>query len=407
MRSIDTDIPLNTNLPKLSLWLIPLRLILLLAEISIVFGFKGINETSLKLLVIPVTLTLLSNLFIAKRVKNASPNPLELLAIFSIDILLLWFVLDRTGGASNPFSIFFFLYLVLGSILFTRLYAWLIGIFTMLAFGALLTYSKIPHNMHGSHGFDDHLFGMWIAYVAIGIITLSSITYLSREISWLLKANEKHKQDKLRLQSLTSLATGAAHELGTPLNTIQLLIDLLPSESNEVTSIKEELLKCKNILSNLSTHSGDVNGEAPSENSLKTFIEQLSRTIPQSEEFLLVDLPLGDTKFTSLPKSLSQALKNLIKNGIEASNLPITLKAFTELDRLIFEIEDRGPGISKEVRTRIGEPFISTKGAGLGMGLGIFISKTTAEALRGKLDFIDKPEGGTLVRMEIAKELRL
>lgn len=397
---------LNTNLPKLTIWLIPLRFILLFAEVFIVLAYKGLNHSSIKLLAIPVGITLISNLMIAKRVKNTNTNSLELGLIFSVDILLLWFVLDSAGGASNPFSIFFFLYLVLASILFSRVYAWAIGVFTMLAFGALLTYSKIPYNMHGSHGFDDHLFGMWIAYVAIGIITLSSITFLSREIAVLLQINEKHKQDKLRLQSLTSLATGAAHELGTPLNTIQLLLENLPSDFHEKGALSDELIKCRNILSNLRSQAGSVQGEHPQAMSLKEFVETLSKTIPKNEELISLELPVEDTKFTSLPNTLSQALRNLIKNGIEASNLPVKLKAFREFDKLVFEIEDQGPGISKEIKSRIGEPFISTKGAGLGMGLGIFISRITAEALRGKLDFIDKAEGGTLVRMEISGEFK-
>ncbi len=396
---------LNTNFPKLTIWLVPLRSILLLAEIFIVFSYKGINYSSAFLLAIPISVTIITNFLIARRSNQA--RAIELLLTFTIDIFLLWLILHNTGGASNPFSIFFFLYLVLASLLFTRLYAWIIGTLTILAFGALLTYSNNPHHMHSSNDFNDHLFGMWIAYVAIGIITLTSISYLSREIAYLLKSNEKYRQDKLRLQSLTSLATGAAHELGTPLNTIQLLTDLLEPNSTEVASIKAELIKCKNILSKLQSNSGQIKGEGPSSIVLKTFIYELHSSIPDSHEFVSLDIPSVETNFTSLPKTLSQALRNLIKNGIEASRSPIHLKAFTENDTLVFEIDDNGPGISAEIRKHLGEPFISTKGAGLGMGLGIFVSKMTAEALGGRLDFIDKPLGGTLVRMEIAKELKL
>jgi two-component system sensor histidine kinase RegB len=405
---------LNVNyraLPKLTLWLVPLRFVLLIAESFIVLTYKGLSTSAFTLLTIPFAITVITNVLISTRVKKEEPNPHELALIFCLDIGLLWLVLSGSGGASNPFSIFFFLYLVIGSIIFSRVYAWMIGILTMLAFGALLTFSDIPHSMHHSSGFDDHLFGMWIAYVAIGIITLTSITYLSREITWLLSLNEKHKQDKLRLQSLTSLATGAAHELGSPLNTINLIIDSLSSSEaindTQLILLKEELTRCKKILANLQNQSGENRGETPSKYSLNEVIESLKDSLPKGSKLIKTELPMGDTKFLTLPNTLSQALTNLVRNGIEASNQEVNIKAYPENENIIFEIEDRGPGMSEEIKSRIGEPFISTKPSGEGMGLGIFISKLSAEALQGDLKFSDRVDGGTVARLQISKEVNI
>lgn len=405
---------LNVNykaLPKLTLWLVPLRFVLLVAESCIVFTYKGLTYSSINLLTFPLLMTLITNVLIAKRVKNDEPNPHELAFIFSLDIGLLWLILSGSGGASNPFSIFFFLYLVIGSIIFSRVYAWMIGILTMLAFGALLTFSNIPHSMHHSSGFDDHLFGMWIAYVAIGIITLTSITYLSREITWLLSLNEKHKQDKLRLQSLTSLATGAAHELGSPLNTIKLIIDTFSEnqiiKNTQLTMLKEELNRCKSILSNLQNQSGENRGEVPTECSLNQIIESMKESIHKGSKLLKIELPKGDIKFLTLPNTLGQALTNLVRNSIEASKQEVHIKAYPEDENIIFEVEDRGPGLSEEIKSRIGEPFISTKPSGQGMGLGIFISKLSAEALKGELNFSDRAEGGTKTRLQISRQVNI
>jgi two-component system sensor histidine kinase RegB len=252
---------------------------------------------------------------------------------------------------------------------------------------------------------------MWIAYVAIGIITLTSITYLSREITWLLSINEKHKQDKLRLQSLTSLATGAAHELGSPLNTINLIIDSLSSSEtindNQLILLKEELTRCKKILANLQNQSGENRGEIPTESSLNEVIELLKDSLPKGSKLIKVELPKGDTNFLTLPNTLGQALTNLVRNSIEASNQEVNIKAFPENDNIIFEIEDKGPGMSEEIKNRIGEPFISTKPSGEGMGLGIFISKLSAEALHGDLKFSDRVNGGTVARLQISKEVNI
>jgi two-component system, sensor histidine kinase RegB len=68
---------------------------------------------------------------------------------------------------------------------------------------------------------------------------------------------------------------------------------------------------------------------------------------------------------------------------------------------LRIEVHDQGSGMSDEVMRRAGEPFFTTKDAGRGLGLGVFLARTFAERLGGTLWF--ERRGGTLAIMEIPR----
>ena len=113
-----------------------------------------------------------------------------------------------------------------------------------------------------------------------------------------------------------------------------------------------------------------------------------------------------------LPKqALSQALRNLLQNGLDASQagqqveLRVTTengivgKRFSELWQIM--IVDNGSGMSSEVQRRIGEPFFTTKEVGQGMGLGVFLTRNVIYGLGGELRFEQAVEGGTICRVTL------
>ena len=73
----------------------------------------------------------------------------------------------------------------------------------------------------------------------------------------------------------------------------------------------------------------------------------------------------------------------------------------TSSARLIFSVEDRGPGIPAETLDRLGEPFFTTKPAGMGMGLGIFLARAVAERLGGSLQIDSRIGRGTVAKLSL------
>ncbi|MDR7268191.1 two-component system C4-dicarboxylate transport sensor histidine kinase DctB [Pelomonas saccharophila] len=95
---------------------------------------------------------------------------------------------------------------------------------------------------------------------------------------------------------------------------------------------------------------------------------------------------------------IEQVLVNLLRNGIDASaekgGGTVTLQAEVEAGQALLRVTDDGPGLSDEVLARLFEPFFTTKRRGDGLGLGLSISASIANALGGSLQGGNRPEGG-------------
>jgi two-component system sensor histidine kinase RegB len=101
-----------------------------------------------------------------------------------------------------------------------------------------------------------------------------------------------------------------------------------------------------------------------------------------------------DEKILIPKQAIFKAIKSLIQNSIESSENPlIKIKYFLVQNILTVQIIDNGSGILPEIKSRIGEPFITSKPPGKGMGLGIFIAKLTANCYGGDLDFKSDSQG--------------
>jgi signal transduction histidine kinase len=99
---------------------------------------------------------------------------------------------------------------------------------------------------------------------------------------------------------------------------------------------------------------------------------------------------------------LTRAIGHLLQNALEATppNGQVTLRGFEESAQAIVEIADTGSGMDEEfIRTRLFQPFDSTKGAG--MGIGAYECRETIRALDGQLEVDSTPGRGTRFRISL------
>jgi two-component system sensor histidine kinase RegB len=234
---------------------------------------------------------------------------------------------------------------------------------------------------------------MWVSFGAAAFL----VAMFSGKISELLREREAsliQLQEKLakkdRLESLVTLAAGAAHELSTPLATIAV--------------VAKEVERCRQILTRMSMEGAEPTGEASVEVQVS---DLLATTMAEFGPSSRVRTKIADgaesVKLVIPRRAVEQALVALIRNAVDASanRAMVTVSAAVEGRSLQFLVEDTGAGMNEETLRHVGEPFFTTKEPGRGMGLGVFLVRTLAHRLGGGLTFESAVGRGTRVTFEL------
>jgi two-component system sensor histidine kinase RegB len=339
-------------------------------------------------------------------------------AALSLDVLLLSALLYATGGPNNPFSVLYLVYITLAAVVLGVWWTWFVAALSIGGY-ALLFAAHMPMKYLDHHGpeMSLHLQGMWVAFIVAAILTASFVVKLSSAIdrrdAALAKMREREARHA-RLAAVTTLAAGAAHELGTPLATIAVAakeleraIRSLPSDHagallDDAALIRSELERCRAILSQLATGTGQMPGEAPEELRADDLLAAIVDALPVAERRRLEPAARGNGNVVRLPRApLVQLTLNLLRNAFDAADGGVALSVEGSVAGLCIRVHDDGPGMAPELLARVGEPFFSTKPTGAGLGLGVFIARTLAEQMGGSLALDSSPGHGTTALVQI------
>ena len=357
--------------------------------------------------------------------RGRSASRLLLAAVLVLDGILLTVALRGAGGATNPFSVLYLVHVALAALLLDGRATWLVAGATCVGFGTLFLGADhhAGHHHHAAHeGLDAHLRGMLAAYAVAAAFVGYSVYRVARAL-------ERREREMIalrewaarteKLASLSALAAGAAHALGTPLATIAVVAKELERTAAkdrenaldagalaaDARLVREEAERCRHIIAKMSSNAGEEQGSAPRAASLESVIEQVCASIgePRASELRVEPPPRG--AFVVAPyDALVQALANLISNAFDACEATdvksVVLAATVGGERVSFRIEDTGEGVAADVAGRLGEPFFSTK-AGRGMGLGLFLARSLAERVGGRLEMESRPAGGSVFLLEV------
>jgi two-component system sensor histidine kinase RegB len=219
-----------------------------------------------------------------------------------------------------------------------------------------------------------------------------------------------------KLASLSTLAAGAAHELGTPLATIALAAGELVRATEgrgggiaeDAALIRSEVQRCRQILWAMAAKAGETRGEALEPVPAGALFDSIRQELPESEAERLkveMDPSLGTLR---LPRqAFLQVLSSLVRNSFDALGDAgagqVTLRLLGNGTSYRFEVEDQAGGMSPEILARAGEPFFTTKAPGKGMGLGLFLARALTERLGGSMSLRSTPARGTTVILELPR----
>src|SRR3989338_5328113 len=202
------------------------------------------------------------NLFTLLRLRSSKPiSNLELFAQLCVDVLALRILLYYGGGSTNPFVSLYLLPLVIAAATLPGRYTWSMAALTAACYSVLMFYYiPLPHNHQhdGYSAFNAHVVGMWLDFVFSTVVVAYFVVQMAQAVRNRDETLTRVREDILRNERIVALGTqaaGAAHELGTPLSTMAVVIGELQHETaaqpgwrDALGILNEQVRGCKRIL---------------------------------------------------------------------------------------------------------------------------------------------------------------
>jgi two-component system sensor histidine kinase RegB len=412
------------NLRQLSI----IRNIALGGHLLALLFFSQIQNIGLPVTVLSVILAFYALVIAAtwwRSFQKPAITELEFFVHLLMDILFFTALLYFSGGASNPFISYYLVPISIAATTLPTRYTWSVALLSLGAYSWLLAnYLPIPalapmseHSHHSSSN-NLHIMGMWCNFALSALL----ITYFVTRMANTLKQQEiklaQQREDKLRDEQVIgigTLAAGTAHELGTPLNTMKILVDEMqhdksdfnPSSYNEeLTILQQQIEQCRTTLKQLvataetSTESLEVK---PAQEYFDKLFErwQVMRPKTHANIYYADNLPECTIRFHP---TIAQSLTNLLNNAADAS-LEVDVDLSWNTQEVHLNIRDYGKGISPEQQETLGKPFNSDKPDG--MGLGLFLTQASVNRYGGEVTISPAVGQGTLTQVVLPLDVTL
>jgi two-component system sensor histidine kinase RegB len=343
------------------------------------------------------------------------------LALLAYDVLQLSGLLYLTGGLTNPFAILFLAPIMISAVsLPWQRTLWLVVL--MIVMATVLAFFHLPLPWIPGKSLDLpflYVVGIWIA-LALGAgfvaIYAARVSGEARQLSDALAATELVLAREQHLTQLDGLAAAAAHELGTPLATITLVVKEMLRHgaaegpfADDVKLLSQEVQRCRGILSKIASL-GDQDAGMFDEMTLMHLVEEVVGPHRDFGVELIVETDgSGLEPLCRRNPGMVYGLGNLVENAIDFARSEVRILAQWDDENVSLMIEDNGPGFSPDVLMRLGEPYVTSRGSGRrakseegsGLGLGLFIAKTLLERSGASVTpgNVDITGGGAVVRV--------
>lgn len=333
---------------------------------------------------------------------------MEFLAHLLADLTAFAVLVFFSGGATNPFVSLMLVPVIIASISLRPRWVWLLATVAGGYYALLLFYFQPLAVADPVAATAMHLAGMWFNFLISAALIAFFITRMhaalrARDLE-LADLRERQLRDE-RILALGTQAALAAHELATPLATIQTTAHELASEFANDPEIGEDcrLLErqaqaCKAILTQLAAR---AQGSRPVSQALDAWLHALIERwqVLRPDAHVTTRLPADSRPFRA-PDGLEQAILNVLNNAADAAHDVVEFSVEAGHDLLQIEIADRGPGFSPEQKAQAGRVLFSGKPGG-GWGMGLALTHATLERLGGSLTLTEREGGGTRVRIQL------
>jgi two-component system sensor histidine kinase RegB len=326
------------------------------------------------------------------------------------DVCALTVQLYLSGGAGNPFVSLYLLQVVLGALLLEAWSGWALVALTAACFALLTSVHqplRLPPELLAAQR-PLFLFADWLCFALVAVLLVMFIGRIGgilRQRDANLAELRRRAAEEDGIVRMGLLASGAAHELGTPLASLSIVLSDWrrdgriaddPGLLAEVAEMQGEVERCKAIVTGVLQQAGEPRGIAPEPVGARAFLGAIAEDwrALYDKEPLFVDIRLDEEEAIIADPPLRQAIWNLLENAREASPGQVMLLAERVGDALRVTISDRGEGFPQDVLDKLGQPLESVKGPGHGVGL--FLTGNVVRKLGGRLDVENRDRGAAV-----------
>ena len=326
-----------------------------------------------------------------------------------LDVAALSAQLYLSGGATNPFVSLFLLQVVLGSVLLDRWSSWMLVIATSVAFALMTVFYRpivLPPTINRSL-FALHVQGMWVCFALVAVLLVLFVSRINANLrtqDLRLADIQRQAVEEEHIVRIGMLASGAAHELGTPLSSLSVIlgdwrhIDAIahdPDLLRDVEDMQAEIQRCKAIVTSILMSSGDPRGEETRATTVRALFDRIVADWSGARDFngIRFDDRFGEDVPIAADVVLQQAVFNLLDNAAEVSPERIDVILGRADDALVLTVRDAGAGFAAEQLANLGNPYNSSKSE-LGRGLGLYLVGNVARKLGGSIVARNREDGG-------------
>ena len=359
-------------------------------------------------LALVVGIELAMNGYASYRFKRGTPaTHLEVAAHLGFDLAAFSLLLILAGGAANPFALLFLLHVVMAALLLPSRFAFVGTVLVIASFGLAFAFAVPLHYRSGEEVPDSLLtLGLWVGFTLTAAVTAWFVGRVVADLRGhdrlLHEAARRALNDEAVLR-VGTLAAGAAHELGTPLTTMAVVVGEMrheadtPARQRDAAILAAQIDACRDALGNLSAAAGHLRtaggGKAPLDRFLTGIVSRFQATRPE------VPLDARWEGTTPAPEifadaSLQQAILILLNNAADASPHHVEIVGRWDGETLRLSVGDRGTGVKTADLGKLGRAFFTTKPPGRGTGMGLVLTASTVGRLGGSVQWSNRSEGG-------------
>lgn len=404
-----------------NLWRLTLIRLLVLAAQAGSLGFAWFSDLlPLPWMALAATLGISLTLCLLSALRLRGPWPvteLEYALQLAGDLIIHSVLLYFCGGSTNPFVSYYLVPLTIAAATLPWIYSMVLSGLALSGYTALLIWYQ-PLHLHGAEHEELmirlHLFGMWLNFA----LSAAFITFFVVKMAGALRRQDQlqalRREEHMRDQQLLAVATqaaGAAHELGTPLATMSVLLKELRQEHRHAPALQEDLALlqeqvklCKDTLQQLVRVAEADRRQSVVEQSAGQWLEStLNRWHLMRPEatYRYQCLGVGAAPRLMPPADLTQALLNLLNNAADACPDQLQIALDWDSQWIVLSIRDQGAGVPLAIAEQLGRPFFTTKGKGF--GLGLFLSHASVNRAGGTVKLYNHEQGGTLTELRLPR----